>query len=70
MDKSLMDELEAQYGYAAAAAKAVGVSHERWRNWRAGSFPEDAALRCWLAINRPTALAAFYRALHAQKDAA
>jgi hypothetical protein len=67
MDKSMMDQLEAKHGYPAAAAKATGVSHERWRNWRAGSFPEDAALRCWLALTRPRTLVQFYRELWAAK---
>jgi hypothetical protein len=72
MDKSMMDELEAKHGYPAAAAKAAGVSHERWRNWRAGSFPEDAALRCWLALHHPRIFATFHarRAIKAVRDAA
>lgn len=56
-----MTRLETLHGSGAAAARAIGVSQGRWTKWRTGSFPEDAQLRCWLALTRPRTLKQFYR---------
>lgn len=51
MEKTLAAQLVEQEGNASAAARAVGVSPQRFHFWRTRPLPEDGHLRCWLALD-------------------